>query len=283
MKDNIEIKKNTAVQNSIDSKDDSIEIDFVEFLIQLLKHWWIILLVTVVFAVTSFAYFYSQYTPKYQASVKMYVNNESLSFSGSKLSISNADISAAQSLVNTYCEILKTRLTLNEVANVIREKYGYSFTSYQLNSMISAGAVNDTEIFYITITDSKPQRAINIANVIVDVLPNQIATVIDGASVRTVDRAEDALYVSAGFKSKVLLGAVVGAIVAAAFIFFRYIIFNDKVEESDWLRKKYAQIPILAEIPDADVHGRTGKYYRSYYYRSHYYSSYGKQKTNERK
>ena len=52
--------------------------------------------------------------PKYQASALLYVNNSSISVGSTSISLS--DLSASQTLVDTYIAILKTRLTLDEVA-----------------------------------------------------------------------------------------------------------------------------------------------------------------------
>ena len=54
-------------------------------------------------------------TPKYQATASMYVNNSSFSLGLERFSISASELSASNSLVNTYIFILKSRTTLEEV------------------------------------------------------------------------------------------------------------------------------------------------------------------------
>ena len=53
--------------------------------------------------------------------------------------------------------------------------------------MITASAVNGTEIFEIVVTNPDNQKAELIANTIADVLPKKIANIVEGSSVRIVD------------------------------------------------------------------------------------------------
>ncbi len=263
---------------SILAAPEGVELDIKEVVAVLIKRWWIILLSTVICVVGAFCLFYRSYTPQYRATAKLFVNNSSLSLGGAKLSISSADISTSKALVNTYIEILKSRLTLNEVSRQLNSKFGYEPMKYAtLNNKISCGAVEDTGIFYINVSDSDPDKAINIVNTIIDVLPDQIATIIDGTSVRTVERAEEAVLLGSESRRDMLVGALIGFVASCGAVILLDIILNDTISNSDWLRNNYSGIPVLAEIPDANVNRRGGKYYRSKYYRNKYYrnGSYG--------
>lgn len=121
----------------------------------------------------------------YTASALMYVNNNSLSVGSTKVSLSAGDLSAAKSLVNTYVVILNARTTMNEV---IREA-GVDYTYTDMQGMISAGAVNSTEVVQIDVTMPDPQEAALVANSVTKVLPERIAAIMDGSSARVVDTA----------------------------------------------------------------------------------------------
>lgn len=124
-------------------------------------------------------------TPMYTASALMYVNNNSLSVGSTKVSLSYSDLTAAKSLVDTYVVILNARTTLNEV---IRTS-GVDYTYKEMRDMVSAGAVNSTEVVQIDVTMPDPQEAERVANTITKVLPGRIADIIDGSSARVVDTA----------------------------------------------------------------------------------------------
>ena len=120
------------------------EVDLITLLRALWRRVWLIVLVTVVFGVVCFAWARFLITPTYQASALMYVNNTQ----DSGKPISNSELSAAQSLVDTYMVILSSRTTLDQV----RTAANLTYTDKQLNKMISAQAVNGTEVFEITVT-----------------------------------------------------------------------------------------------------------------------------------
>ena len=63
----------------------------------------------------------------------MYVNNSSISVGSTQVNLN--DLTAAQSLVNTYIVILNTRGTLEEVI----DQAGLSYDYETLSGMISAG------------------------------------------------------------------------------------------------------------------------------------------------
>ena len=70
----------------------------------------------------------------------MYVNNSNISLGDTKVSLSSSDISASQSLVDTYIVILKSRPVLESVI----ESTGVDYTVAGLSTMVSASAVNST-------------------------------------------------------------------------------------------------------------------------------------------
>lgn len=124
------------------------EIDVARLLRAMLHRMWAILLAGFIFAGAGFAAAAYLITPKYEAEALMYVNNSSSLQGGSSYPISSSELTAAQSLVDTYIAILKTRTTLNDV---IKTKQ-LDLTYEELLEMISSDAVNNTEVFSIRIT-----------------------------------------------------------------------------------------------------------------------------------
>ena len=132
--------------------DNEMVIDLVQLAKALWHRAWAILLAMVIFGAAAFSYAYFLITPLYKASAMLYVNNSSLSVGSTKVDLS--DLNAAQSLVDTYIVILKTRTTLEEVI----EAAGLSYDYETLSDMIEAGAVNSTEVFSIEVTSPDPGR-----------------------------------------------------------------------------------------------------------------------------
>ena len=249
----------------MEENQNEFEIRIQDILAALFKRWWMILIATVLGAGIAFGYSYATYVPQYRAIAKMYVNNTQISFGSTQVSISSGDITAAQSLVNTYCEILQTRLTLEEVIRRAELEYTYE----QLLSMVSCGSVNETEILHVTVISTNPKEARAIANTIIEVLPEQISTIIEGSSVRTVDRAVDGREIAPQFTKYASIGGLLGLLFSVSLIVVFDVLINDALESEEWVLNTYREeVPLLAVIPDVDdIGGRGyGKYYRSYYY-----------------
>ncbi len=232
-----------------------------------LKRWWIMLIVTVLCAAIVGVYLSCTYVPMYKSTAKMYVNNDNSSNAYIN-SISSSDIMAAQALVNTYCVILKSRTTLEEVIQKAELECSYE----KLLSMVDCGSVNDTEVMYISVTASDPEMAKAITNGIVKVLSEQIAAIIDGSSVKTVDEAVKGKEVSSGISQKVALTAAIAILLSFAFFFIYDVLVNDTLNGEDWIIETFGgEVPLLAVVPDVNEerpHGRYGYYKRHGYYTS---------------
>ncbi|MGN1047694.1 MAG: YveK family protein [Eubacteriales bacterium] len=241
-------------------KPQENKIDIFRLFFSLLKKWWIILLAALLCGGLAFGYTTNFVTPQYTANALMYVNS-SISVGGGSLQITAGELSVAKTLVDTYCIILKARLTLEEVIKVADLNYTYE----QLSGMVSAEAVNETEIFRITVRSKDPEEACKIANAITDVLPEKIEEIVAGSSVRTVDMAVVPTAPSSpSVRRNTILGMFAGIVVScAAIIFFR--ILDDTIDSVDDVIEEYGDsIPLLAVIPDINAKSGKSKYY--YYY-----------------
>lgn len=85
--------------------------------------------------------------------------------------------------------------------------------------MITASAVNGTEIFEIVVTNPDNQKAELIANTIADVLPKKIANIVEGSSVRIVDYAIVPAYpVSPSVTKYTAIGLLFGGMLSVGII-----------------------------------------------------------------
>ena len=228
------------------------EIDLLDLARAMWSHIVAIVLAAVVCAGLAFGYTKLLITPTYKANALLYVNSSDISVAGSKLSISASDLTAAKSLVDTYIVI---RTTLNDVI----EQSGVSYSYDQLKKMISASSVNSTEIFSVEVTSTSPQEAELLANTIARVLPEKIASVVDGSSVRIVDTAVVPSKKAAPSTGKnTMLGFLLGAVLACGAVVVLYLM-DDKIHSADYLLSAY-DIPMLAVIPDLTQDGDDGYY-----------------------
>ena len=240
-------------------------IDLLELAKALWKNILIIALVAVLFGSAAFGYTAFLIGPEYQATASLYVNNSSFSLGATNFSISTADLSASNSLVSVYLYILKSRTTMEDV---IKEA-GLSYTPEQVSGMVSAKGINSTGAFEVTVTSSNPAEAELIANTIAKLLPDRIAEIVDGSSVRIVDYAIIPSHRSGPSMVKnTAMGILAGGFLAAAVVVLRFLM-DDKsklmIKSADELREMYPDIQVLAMIPDMRVSEKKNGYYSSYY------------------
>ncbi len=240
------------------NEEDIIEIDLLRLMQAMWRKAWLLVLAALVGGLLTLGGTILFVTPMYKASVLMYVNSSDISVGGAKVSISQGELSAAQSLIDTYAVILKTRTTLNEVI----EDTGTSYTYKELTEMIDAAAVNSTEVFQIDVVTPNPVEATTIANSIALILPEKIASIVEGSSARIVDMAvvpeeKD----SPSYMMNLAIGALLSFMLAAGVVVVMELM-DDKIHNSDYLTQTY-DLPVLAVIPDLmnatqDTYGNYG-------------------------
>ena len=120
------------MENMEKSNREYYTIDILHIVKSLWNKAWLIILSGLLAAAIGFGISSFVITPTYSSSVKLYVNNSSFSLGNTNFSISSSEITAAQSLVRTYGEILGSRSTLERII----EKSGVDYTWEELQEMI---------------------------------------------------------------------------------------------------------------------------------------------------
>jgi len=241
-------------------------IDLLELATAIWKNILIIALVAVLLGSAAFGVSAFLIEPTYQAMASMYVNNSSFSLGQTSFSISTSELSASNSLVSVYIYILESRTTMEDV---IKEA-GLSYTPTELGEMVEAEGVSNTGAFEITVTSTDPAEAELIANTIAKLLPDRIAEIVDGSSVRIVDYAIIPAHRSGpSLVKNTAMGILAGGFLAAAVVVVNFL-FNDKSREmircADDLREMYPDVQVLSMIPDMRQSEKKNGYYSDYYY-----------------
>ena len=244
------------MEEKVINHNEEFEIDLKRLLGALVNKAWLIGIVAAVCAAAMFVYTFFFVTPLYQSSAMFYVNNNSFSLGEASLSISSADISASRGLVKSYIVIMNTRETLNDVIDYA----GVDRTYGQVRSMISAEAVDNTEIFRVTVTSPDPQEVEKIANAIAYILPKRISSIIEGTSAKIVDSAVVPTAPSSpSYTRNTMIGFLAGLALAAALVVLRELMDISVHSEDDIADS--CRYPVLASVPDMEVSGKGGSYY----------------------
>lgn len=243
-----------------DKKREYYTIDLMHILTTVWKKVWVLIICGILGAVIGFCYASFAIAPTYSSAILLYVNNSSISVGGASFSISSSEITAAQSLVKTYIEMLTNRTTLEAVI----EKSGVDYSFEELNGMIAAESVNGTEVFRVTVTSENPYDSAKIANCIAEVLPKRISEIIEGSSMKVVDSAVVNLNkVAPSITKYTAIGGMFGVLLSLIAIIIMAV-SDDTIHDEEYILNNY-DYPILAKVPDLYVSDTKGY---TYYKRS---------------
>ncbi len=244
------------------------EISLVELFGMFLRHIKLIVGTAVAGAVIAALITAFLITPMYASEVRLYVNNATKVQSEI---ISSSDIAASKSLVSTYIAMIKSKTFIDEVLR----RTGLDYSKAQVEQMMSASAVDDTEVFYVRIENPDPEVAARIANAFAEVTTEKISEYIEGSSVIIVDKAYAAQKpFSPNVMKNTLIGLLLGAVLAAAVVFVAELL-DTRVKTEDQLAE-IADYPVIGRIPDlAAAMRHNGKDGYKYGYGGYSYGGYG--------
>ncbi|GHU50107.1 chain-length determining protein [Clostridia bacterium] len=237
------------------AESEVIEIDLKKLFMAILYRWWIVLLAAVIGAGATFAVTWNLITPEYSATAKMYVNNTI----EKAATISSGDISASKSLVDTYITIIRSDTVLDEVIAEI----GAWYTPKELNGMLTANAINSTEVFALTVKHPNPELAVSIVNTIASVAPRHLAEIVDGSSAKIVELAKTPTAPSSpDIKKNTAIGGFAGLFLAV--IVLVLIVLFDVYVHTEVDLNSICELPILGVVSDFQGASSSTKYGYSY-------------------
>ena len=242
--------------DNITDNNEEIEVDLQRLFGALVKKSWLVGVVAVLFAVAFFLGTVFFVTPKYQSTAMFYVNNNSLSLGETSFSITSSDISASKSLVNTYIVILNTRESLVDVIDYA----GVNRTYSEVKRMVTAEAVDSTQVFRVVVTSENPAEAEQIADAIAYVLPKRISSIIEGTSAKVVDSAVMPVRPSSpSYTRNAVIGLALGLALSVLYILVKELMDVSIRTEEDIARS--CKAPVLSAVPDMETHSKGEHYY----------------------
>lgn len=187
------------------------------------------------------SYAYNAYLrkPIYTASVQLYVNPNETSSSANL-----NELNYAQKVVSTYINLLRTQTFYRQVLDAT----GLNYTVQQLKAMTQIQAVNDTEIFQITLSSHSAYDSYILVQAMQNIAPQLIANIKENAKISVVDPV---VYPKGPSGPNVILNTITGGVVGlflSLVISFLWELIDVKVKSKEELAKKY-QIPVLGVIP----------------------------------
>ena len=230
-----------TVQPIADSFSEEAAIDLVELAYQLLSNWKLIVSCALImaFLVGLWAVFLA--TPMYQATSTVYV----LSRKDSAINMSDLQIGAA--LTQDYIEVFNVWEVHEQVISNLNLPYSYA----EMRSRLSISNPNNTRILRISYLSPSPEETAAVANEYASVASSYIADTMatDKPNIMSVALTPTS-PVSPRKTRDVIIGFILGAMIAAAIVTVRFVM-DDKYKTTDDIRK-YTGLTTLAIVPVDD-------------------------------
>lgn len=234
---------NQQPQLTVNRPKQEATIDLVEVFYLLWGHILQIIACFLVGAILAFGFTYFVVTPTYQASASIYV------VSASNDSIVNlTDLQVGSQLTADYQELMLSRPLLQDVIRNLELEVDYKAMAQQ----ISITNTNDTRILKITVTDTDPQQAADIANELVKQACVYLPKIMETEPPNLVEDAVVPSHkASPSYSKNTVLGALLGAILCCGVLLVQYLM-NDTFMTPDDISRYFGVQP-LATIPEGDL------------------------------
>ena len=246
------METNVNMQNH----NDEVEIDLREILFLLLDKLILILLIGVLTAGVTFLGTKLFITPKYQSETSIYVMSKN-----EESTASVNDYAASNYMTKDYQVLITSRPVLEQVIADL----DLDFSVADLKGMITVVNQEETRMLTITITDTNPERARQIADAVRATSAVKIKEVMGIENVNVVEPANlSSEPVSPNVISNMLIGALVGMVLTIAVLIIRHIT-DDTIKSPDDIEKHLglstlATIPVMSEAEwDGEKSGKSSK------------------------
>jgi len=223
---------------------DEIEIDLREVFLILLGKLWLILLVGIFTATIAFAYSQFVMEPVYESTTQIYILNKK-----ENNTVTYSDVQLGTQLTKDYAELIESRYVLEEVIEELQLQEMNPDMDYEaMLAKVAVATPTDTRILAITVSDTDPVLAMEIANSIREAAAVHIKNVMDIEAVNVVDTANlPTEKASPSVFKWTLIGGFIGAFLVMAIVLVWYLL-DDTIKNSDDV-ERYLGLSTLALIP----------------------------------
>ena len=226
-------------------------IDLKEYFYIIKKRAWIIALITVTAMIASGIISFFLLSPVYETKTTLIVNTEQVNETNT---ITGDQLNVTQKLTLTYGEIIKSRTVIDEVIQALNLNMEYG----EVSKMITVSPVKDTQIIAITVQDTNPQRAADIANTIPRVFTKEVKRITKANSVEVIDKAVVAENpIKPNKIMNIAIAGVLGVMIGL-FIIFVLEYMDNKIKTPQDI-EKHIELPILGVIPNENMSKKGGR------------------------
>lgn len=223
---------------------DEIEIDLREVFLILMGKLWLIILVGMFTAAIAFGFSQFVMEPVYESTTQIYILNKQ-----ENNTVTYSDVQLGTQLTKDYAELIESRYVLESVIEELQLTTVPPDLDYEaMLKKITVTTPTDTRILAITVEDTDPVLAMEIANSIREAAAVHIKNVMDIEAVNVVDTANlPTEKASPSVFKWTVIGGFIGMFLVMAVVLVWYLL-DDTIKTSDDV-EKYLGLSTLALIP----------------------------------
>ncbi|EKN69408.1 lipopolysaccharide biosynthesis protein [Neobacillus bataviensis LMG 21833] len=207
------------------SKRKAKDIDLKEIFLVIKRRLWLILILTIITTGASAYYSYLNNAPLYQSSSRIIIE-------------------ANPENRNTLQVIIKDSIVLDKVV----KELGLSQSVESLAGRITVASVDNSQVVSISVTDTDPNRAADIANTTAKIYKQEIPTIMDFNDVRLLSDAKvNPLPINQSQNKLILIGFIAGLVIGIGLVFLL-----DSLDDSLRSEREVEEmlgLPVLGRVP----------------------------------
>ena len=240
------LAQNSQTNAAEEENNDEVTVDMVELFFHVLSKIHYVILAAVLGTLLAFLYVHFCYTPTYQATAKLYIQDTS------SVSVSVANLQVASNLTQDYREVFNTW----EVVEGVRDEMPALTADWEVPCTIEEAEEHDlnvsvpsnTRVLYITVQHPRGEVAITMANAYADHALEFIMSRMGNAYEPTeFSAAKDAKIVGMTKMHFLLMGFLLGACLVLVVVVLMFLL-DDRPHTPDDITKT-AGVPTLAVVP----------------------------------
>lgn len=221
-------------------------IDLKEYFQIIRKRAWLIAIIIAVAMIISGIISFFVLKPVYESSTTLIVNAEQSKATNNM--ITGDQLNVTQKLTLTYGEIIKSRSVLNKVL----EKLDLNMTYDEIANIVKVEPVKDTQIISITVSNTNPKLAQEIANTIPSAFTKEAKRITNANSVEVIDKARTPEKPVK--PNKIMNIAIAGVLGIMIGLFIAFMLeYMDRKMKTPQDIEKYLNLPTLGVIPSEDM------------------------------
>ncbi|MGW6301705.1 YveK family protein [Peribacillus butanolivorans] len=210
------------------------------------KRWKLITLLTLIAALISGSISYFLLTPVYQSSTQILVNQKQ-----SKNQLDSTQIRSNIDMINTYRVIIKSPAILEKVIDDLDLPQSVD----QLSQKITINSQENSQVFSLTVQDSNPSKAVEIANAVSGTFQKEIKDIMNVDNVSILAKAEvkeNPTPVKPSPLLNIAIAVVVGLMAGIGLAFLLEYMDNTIRDEKDI--ETLLDLPLLGSIQKISQH-----------------------------